>query len=285
MANGLKGFLRRITGVSTPVGGITLAPPEAGTGPEETRKEMQARFWEAVDRLSAASEPARLAAVVGLEGFLERGHEVFSEQLHRILCANLKTEHPDAVRRMLVAAFEKSLRRRLAQERREADLDFSRCNLAFVNLAELDLTGAVFAVANLYGASLRESELFRAQATSTNIGKTDFRGANLNEAKFDNAHGQRPRFDGACLVSAKFRKVRLEGAVFQRARIQSAHFDGSDIRDARFEGAALDDAFFKGTKFDEPSLRSLARNASWQSAHFDPDVISSLAKLSEESTT
>ena len=124
-------------------------------------------------------------------------------------------------------------------------VEWRRCAMDGLNLADIDVTGAairdsrfgradlsraVMADANLtnsrfVGASLREAILDRADLTTV-----DFTNADLTGASLKGAHLRRTRFFRAILRDADLTEARIEGADFLHTDLSGARWiDGKTI--------------------------------------------------------
>lgn len=248
----------------------------------EEQRGIDRKFASILADLGSEREAIQAGAAVSVVTFLKPDYPQLHEQIFAILLANLKIEHSEAVTQLLVTAFEKALRQKLAlaQERGEPFVaDFSRAALTQADLAGLDLSGVDLGFARLRLANLSGAVLFRARGYEANLEKARLSRANLNEARLRRAHLNEAYLHECNLVAADLKEAELRGAQFQQAKLQAAHLEGADISGARFEQANLSDAYFLGAKVDAAALKSLSLAQNWQNAHFDEQVREQLEEL------
>jgi uncharacterized protein YjbI with pentapeptide repeats len=250
----------------------------------ESQRRSEERLAEAVANLGADSESVRVSGAIALAGFLRGEHEALHGDVYRVLCANLRLDHSEAVNRFLVKAFEDAVRSHLesaAAGKTARELDLVRCVLRRIDLSGLDLTEADLAFAKLDYAILKKCVLVRARGLEVELREARLSDADLTEARFRKARCPDAHFHRVRLVSADFREADLARAEFFGAQLQGAHFDKADVRGARFDDANLKDAYFPGAKVNEATLKSLrnARGETWRDAHFADAVRAKLEGL------
>lgn len=253
----------------------------------DARQRLDENFATVTANLGATSDPSRAAAAAALVTFSQGKYPELYDQLFLLLLANLRVEHPKYVKRMLVCAFENSLRRE--SERRQADgteaagerpgLDLAGCYLARIDLRGIDLSRfqpldlhrTNLAYANLTGAYLRRAKGFGVILKSAHLS-----GANLEEARLRKANLAGAYLENARLVSTKMDNANLRGVKLQGALLQGARFNGANLEGAHFEGANISDAYFLSketeTQLDDTALRSLGLAKKLENAHFDSGV-------------
>lgn len=262
---------------------------------ESQEREVLRRFDETLTQVSANISSDKLAlrlnAAASLGLFVKERYRDFHGDLLKILIANLKSKPEHAVAGLLRGHLSKTLRL-LFEEGRDLDagvderLDLTGLDLYRFNIAGLQVPDAVtvdLAFSNLRDADFRDTRLFRARGGEAQLDGAHFTRAFLNEARFNKARTERApaSFHSTRLISATFKEAQLARADFRQAHLQGARFDLADLSGAHFEEADLADAYFRGTTFDGPALRSLALGAHrWRQAHFDPDVVAELERLS-----
>ncbi|BDV43587.1 hypothetical protein GURASL_25100 [Geotalea uraniireducens] len=248
----------------------------------EEQQEIDRKFASILADLGAEREAIQAGAAVSIVTFLEPEYRRLHEQIFAVLLANLKIAHSEAVNQLIVAAFEKAVRQKLARTTEAAEPfvpDFARATLNQADLADLDLTGADLGFTQLRLANLSGAVLFRVRGYEVNLEKARLSRANLNEARLQHAHLNDAYLHECNLVAADLKGAELRGAEFQQAKLQAAHLEGADLTGARFEQANVSDAYFLGAKFDARALKSLSRAVNWQKAHLDGPVREQLEEL------
>ena len=238
----------------------------------EYRQNLDQKFAATVTNLGQESHSIQASAAVSLVTFLKTDYEDFHEQVFHILLANLKLIHDPVVMRLLVAGFEKSIRK-LALKDRYADgiknIDLTKAFLYRADLSELKLPELDIAFADARHANFRKAILFRAFGGEANLERAQFFGAEMDEARFQLANMTRANFNAARLVSANFNHATLNQAQFNRAKLQGAHFREAKLYGAKFDEANLSDTYFIKAHLDDKALRSIMRTATWRNAHFN----------------
>jgi uncharacterized protein YjbI with pentapeptide repeats len=150
--------------------------------------------------------------------------------------------------------------------------DLSHCDLAGLNLAELDFKGADLSHSNLFGADLTASNLEHANLSYTILDRSILVRVRLAHANLANASIRRPsvasdlNFDSRDLPL--FRNANMAG-VQLTARLDGADFSGADLTNASFTlwherdlGGApttgLDRCNFTGTRLQGANMRGLS---------------------------
>ena len=262
---------------------------------ESREREVLRRFDETLTQVSANISSDKLAlrlnAAASLGLFVKERYRDFHGDLLNILIANLKSKPDHAVAELLRGHLSKTLRM-IFEEGHDLDgdvddrLDLTGLDLYRFRIAGLRVPDAItvdLAFSNLRDADFRDTRLFRARGGEALLDGAHFTRAFLDEARFNKARTERApaSFHATRLVSATFKQAQLANADFRQAHLQGARFDLADLSGAHFEEADLADAYFRGTTFDQPALRSLALGARrWRQAHFDPEVVAELEKLS-----
>ena len=253
----------------------------------ESLRRLDEKFTAVVGNLGAESSSIQASAAVSIISFLKPEYQSFHEQAFMILQANLKIDHPEAVKDLLEAAFEKALHLRVqsAQEKGQPlKPDLSRIYLVRADLSGgLDLTEADLGFAQLRGANLTEANLFRVRGMEVNLEKARLSRANLSEARLRKAHCQAAQFHEANLVAVDLKEADLRKVQFFQARLQSAHLEQADLTGAKFEEAELNDTYFIGAKMDGNTLKSIFKAKNWQKAHFDEAVKGKLEEMAQQS--
>jgi uncharacterized protein YjbI with pentapeptide repeats len=258
----------------------------------EAQRRFDNLFGQAVINLGSDNEGVQASAVVLLETFLGDEYATFHEQVYRILRANLGANlaHAPLVNRLLVHAFEKAIRRRLAAAAGSGDaerLDLANCMLPRVDLHGLGLVQVDLAFSTLLDANLDGADLTKLRGYQVGLERARLSGAVLTEARMHGAQCKDAQFHNARLISAELRssndqQTDLRKAEFFGASMQGAHLDGADVRGAKFDDANLSDAYFPGVTYDDDALRSILRakiidgKPSWKNANFDPEVLAKL---------
>jgi uncharacterized protein YjbI with pentapeptide repeats len=122
--------------------------------------------------------------------------------------------------------------------------------LALNCLSHLDLSKAVFHIADLYQANLSSSRMRGVLAQyccfiRADLSYADLQGATMGEASFESA----------TLRFANLRESRLRGANFERTNLSGANLNSSHLEEANFDGADLTDATFEDAQVHEEQLR------------------------------
>ena len=124
-------------------------------------------------------------------------------------------------------------------------VDWHGCKKNGLNLAGVDMTGAVirdasFNSGSLKGAILAETDGRGVQFIATDLQGAVFDKANLRKSDFTNADLRGASFRDANLWRARFFKANLRGADFTGARVEDTDFFGADL-----SGATWTDGEFK----------------------------------------
>lgn len=128
-------------------------------------------------------------------------------------------------------------------------LDLSDINLSGANLSDANLSG-VF----LVGSGLSNAHLFRAK-----LSKSRLDGANLIESRLDDANLIKSRLDDANLSGAFLLGADLSGANLSRADLNEADLSGANLSraflsDANLSGATFSGTNLRGAKIDKSKL-------------------------------
>ncbi len=220
-----------------------------------------------IDESGAAGVETALAAL----GVLSLPQLAKMNRLAVSLCGILAdAETPKAVVAAAVPAGEdptRSAERQLARTRRVINqilLHAEEAELALIDLADVDLTGALFRSANLQQARLRKVNLTGADFAHAKLRKAVFRGAVLTDALFTRANVEAADFTGATGpagfialkgAGAVFKDCHFKGANFDGADLESADLDSADFSEARLNGARLHQARLVGTNLNQATAR------------------------------
>jgi uncharacterized protein YjbI with pentapeptide repeats len=117
-------------------------------------------------------------------------------------------------------------------------------NLADVELAGANLTGADFGSAILVRAKLSGAILINTQFQSANLGGADLAGADLRRARLSGAHLAQSNLREANLSGASLREANLRGANLFQANLsggdlEAADLSGTQLINAKLSGANL----------------------------------------------
>lgn len=159
------------------------------------------------------------------------------------------------------------------------------CNLAEVDLSDLDLEGWAFERCDMRHANAKGARLERSIWRSCRGGFADFTGADLTEAKFRSSDFNNAAFRRSTLTAAAFKSCKLTGADLSDAKAMDVRFEETllisaklpslsfrkqtlsrvdfsqsdlrkcDFRGTVFEGCSLRDANVAGARFDNADLR------------------------------
>lgn len=246
----------------------------------ESRRRIDEKFSSIIADIGSDNTSLQVSATISLMTFLRDEYAEFHEQVYLILLANLKVKHKLQVNRLLIQAFSKALRLRIASaDDPLEEYDFTNTNLYRIDLSGMALKNVDVAFAELELANMERSNLFRMKGYETNFKKAQFTDAKLIEARLAKANLEEAHFHRANLVAATLKETNLQGAQFFQAKLQSAHFEKADLRGARFEEADLNDTYFTGATFNTPALQSICRAFHWEQAHFDDDVLAQLQAM------
>jgi uncharacterized protein YjbI with pentapeptide repeats len=251
---------------------------------EESLRRSNERFTSIVSDLGSASEAIQASSALSLMTFLKQEYKDFHEQVFLILLANLKIQHSEKINKLLITAFNASIRKYLEYARdqnKSVELDLSHSYLERADLSGIDLSSADLGFTQLRSANLTDAILFRVRGMKADFDKARLSRANLNEARLRKAQFQGTQFHGANIVAADLKETDLRGAQFQQAKLQSAHLDNARLQGAKFEQANLSDTFFNGADLDESTLRSIINAQNWRQAHFDDEINARLEKLAK----
>jgi uncharacterized protein YjbI with pentapeptide repeats len=248
---------------------------------EQSRKDriqrFDAGFAAAVSSLGSENASIQAGGAAALQSYLRPDLDEFFDQVYAVLRANLDQtiDHPDPVRRLLVAALAKALLRsppssgaRVVQRThslgRGNGPDLSRAWMRNADFRGLDLSDADIAFSDLSNARLDGGSLRRSWGREVNLERAALRGVDLEEARFQGVVAPKANFDGARLISARFEGASLSGARFRAAKLQSAHFQGASLEQADFRDAHVSDTFFQKANFDDDSLGTLLLTHTWR---------------------
>jgi uncharacterized protein YjbI with pentapeptide repeats len=103
------------------------------------------------------------------------------------------------------------------------------CDLRFLNLSGLDLTGFDLRRANLQGADLTNTVLFGA-----NLSQADCRRANLSQAVLSRANLSGANFEGADLTNATLYRAKAQ----EPFNLTNARLDNTQMPTGQIVGAA-----------------------------------------------
>lgn len=158
---------------------------------------------------------------------------------------------------------------------------FRRCTMDEVDLAGLDLTGAVLDRCRADGAVLRDAVLDGLRMDGGSLVGADLSGADLTDATFDGADLSRVRLVAAMLTDTTFRDCRMlgvdlsglrslavtfsvDGCTLALANLSDAHlrawqvheadFSDADLRGADLREAVLDGCKLRGTDLTHARL-------------------------------
>jgi uncharacterized protein YjbI with pentapeptide repeats len=248
----------------------------------ESRRRLDDRFTTIITNLGSDSLAIQASAAVSITTFLKEAYPEYHDQVYDMLIANLRIPHDEAINMILVRAFEKALRvklARVAQSEEPFTVDLSHCSLYGADLQGLNLRSADLKSTNLQTANLTGADLWRARGIEVRLNKARLSQANLNEARLQKAQIRNAYFHSTNLISADLKEANLYAAKFEQARLQAAHLHRTNLVDAKFEQADLADTYFLGAKLNEQSLRSILRARNWRKAHFDAEVLARLEEL------
>jgi uncharacterized protein YjbI with pentapeptide repeats len=237
----------------------------------ESQRRLDERFAEILVELGSDSEATQAGAAASLLGFLSDENRQFRHQVRLASLANLKIEHTEQIRGLLLKVFEEGMR---TEESYDAvELDLSRAQLQGAQLEALDLTGADLKATDLTKANLVDAKLANAHGSGVQLKDAKLLGpeCSLKNARLPEAQAVRARFSGANLNNAHLERSDLRGAEFKGTRLQAAHLDDAKLQGAKFDGADVNDTYLRGAEFDEAALRSLRRAQNWERAHLSKD--------------
>jgi hypothetical protein len=246
------------------------AAQEAAQARKELVQRFDVSFAAAVAAMGDPSHAAQAAGAAAMQSFLRPDLRDFHDQTYLAVRSqlDLRIQHPDAVRSILVVAIAKLLSERCGSARqspaprtssvgRLTGVDLASTWLRRVDLREINLVAADLWHADLRDARLDGACLRRARGWKAKLARASFRGADLEEARFRAARAADAVFSEARLISARFEESVLDGARLRGAKLQSAHFTDAYLRGADFRDAEVRDAHFLGAEFDDETLSSL----------------------------
>jgi uncharacterized protein YjbI with pentapeptide repeats len=122
--------------------------------------------------------------------------------------------------------------------------DFTKADLAGINLAKARLKFVLLSQANLKAANLSQAHLVGAELIYTNLQQaklieTNLIGANLLAANLRQANLSRSRLCGALLNAVDLSDAILDEASFTGADLRAANLQGASLRGANLRGANL----------------------------------------------
>ena len=252
----------------------------------DSLRRLEERFTAILGELGDKSDAVQAGAAVSLLTFVRPEQQAFHRQVRLVALANLKVQHPEPVRKLLLHVFEEAARLS-PPEPNERDL--SDAVLDGADLSGLDLSGANLSGASFVGANLENIVLREARGKGVNLmnarvcGKqADLHGIRLKELRAMNAN-----FTEADLTAAHLEEADLRFGRFQQTRLQAAHLEGSDLSGAQFQDADLRDTYFTGkrddrrkaTVFDDKALRSILISANREHVHLSAEHEQRLAEL------
>tara|TARA_B100000795_G_scaffold169548_1_gene127810 strand:- start:218 stop:2122 length:1905 start_codon:yes stop_codon:yes gene_type:complete len=131
------------------------------------------------------------------------------------------------------------------------DVNFSNANMVGVDLRNQDLTGTIFAGANLTRANLTGVDFRNKDLTGTVFAGADFTSANLTGVDFRNKDLNRTVFAGADLTRAN-----LTGVDFRNKDLTGANLTGVDLSNKDLTGAILIYVNFSNANLNGVDLRN-----------------------------
>jgi uncharacterized protein YjbI with pentapeptide repeats len=136
------------------------------------------------------------------------------------------------------------------------DCDLSGSVFARANLTRAELENAVVKDASLKGACLKSLQGKKADFTGSDCSKADFSDADLMGAKFDGCNLAGASFRGAVLMNGSMKGAILKGADFTNANVANVNFEGADT--TRVKGLSLSNRNLVAG----PRLQELAKQVS-----------------------
>ncbi len=247
----------------------------------ESKRRFDEEFSSIIANIGSENTSLQVSATISLMTFLRDEYVAFHEQVYLVLLANLKVKHKLQINRLLIQAFEKAFRLKVASLAGKGNLDgfdLTNAHLYRINLEGMDLRNVDIAFAEMELANLEKTNLDRVKGYKTNLKKAQFTDASLVEARLAKATLEDAHFHRVNLVSSNLKDTNLRCAQFFQAKLQSAHLENADLSGARFEEADLNNTYFYGATFNLLALKSICKAYNWEKAHYDDDI---LLKLNE----
>ena len=139
-------------------------------------------------------------------------------------------------------------------------LILSDCDIAGLQMAQVDWSAAEFIAVNmgginLVGATIPRTSFIRCFQRNANMADTDARGAKFVSCMLDGADFSRANLSPIVMsngrkLSAIFEDSKLRKAMFRGSQCEYASFRGADLKDTDFSGALLNGADFSGANLD-----------------------------------
>lgn len=104
-------------------------------------------------------------------------------------------------------------------------INYTKTSLEYRDFSNSDLTGAVFAAAEMRGVNLQGSNLTNSILTQAILLEANLSGANLT---------------GALADQVTFKNANLTNAIFKEAMLTSSRFDGAIVTGSDFSDALID---------------------------------------------
>ncbi len=245
----------------------------------DSARDQDARLQSAVMNLGSASEAVRVGAAATLISFVRPEYQRLLHEVRLITLANLKIQHDQSVRRLLVRAFGAAAR--TGTPLAGVELDLAGAHLERAELSGITLAGGDLGFAQLTSADLRGCDLSRVHGREAVLTRARIcgPGTSLEAARMEKAIAANTNFQEARLVSAHFEGADLTRAKFQRAQLQAAHFENATLYGAKFQQADLNDCYFTNARLDDDVRRTIVRAKNWQHAHFSADERAALDRL------
>lgn len=150
----------------------------------------------------------------------------------------------------LSAADHRAIATVIGRRRAEQDPDGQR-----LELAAIDVSGALWIKARLEGADLREARLVRSSIVEANLERANLFMAHLMQADLRRAHLERANLFSARLEFADLGEAHLEGA-----NLAGAHLEGANLGGAYLQGASLGSAHLQGANLHGAHLEKADLN-------------------------
>jgi uncharacterized protein YjbI with pentapeptide repeats len=136
-------------------------------------------------------------------------------------------------------------------------VDFTRAHLAYADLHDILLEGAILRHAYLYKANMDGAHLEATDLTDAGLWKASLKGAILSRTKLRGAHLSRADLSGALLWKADLRHAYLHGTNLTKAHLthvdlRGTHLSKADLLGARLTGSTMDETTeFRDVKLDD----------------------------------
>ena len=142
-------------------------------------------------------------------------------------------------------------------------------SLAWRRLDDAVLTDANFSRFDLAFVDLRGAQLFRSDFQGANLADARLEGANLDNALLRGTTLDRAHLAGATLHGAQLQGATLQDADLRGANLENANLQGANLDGAHLEGALLDGALLQGAVLDRAEAERTDKSDAYHGAKLE----------------